>query len=312
MIEAKNIICIYHGNCADGFGAAWSVRQALGDEVEFHAGVYQQTPPDVKGKYVIIVDFSYPPAVLETMLEDAFGILIIDHHKSAYELFQAASLDRPYLFVDMSSWINIVCFDRYKESLIQDDCENCGRTIYGYFDMERSGAMMAWNFFNPNTKAPKLLEHIQDRDLWRFDLPYTREIQAALFSFEYDFKEWDDLMNQSTDLLVQDGLAIERKHFKDIKEFIKKAGQRITIAGHEVPALNAPYFFSSDAGHIMSEGEKFAACYWDEQDKRVYSLRSSNDGIDVSKVAQIFGGGGHKNAAGFSVAHGTQVSEIEE
>jgi uncharacterized protein len=168
--------------------------------------------------------------------------------------------------------------------------------------------MMAWDFFNPNEKPPRLLEHIQDRDLWKFELDGTRQIQAALFSYEYEFELWDRLMELPTDNLLDDGAAIERKHFKDIKEFIAKAGRRMIIAGHDIPALNAPYFYSSDAGHIMSEGEKFAACYWDEADKRVFSLRSASEGIDVSKIAQAFGGGGHKNAAGFSVPHGESVA----
>ena len=34
-------MCIYHGNCADGFGAAWVVRKALG-EIDFHPGKYKQ------------------------------------------------------------------------------------------------------------------------------------------------------------------------------------------------------------------------------------------------------------------------------
>jgi hypothetical protein len=30
----KPDICIYHGNCADGFGAAWAVRRRFGGAVE--------------------------------------------------------------------------------------------------------------------------------------------------------------------------------------------------------------------------------------------------------------------------------------
>ena len=37
-IQRKKM-CIYHGNCADGFGAAWVVRKALGSDVEFVAGI---------------------------------------------------------------------------------------------------------------------------------------------------------------------------------------------------------------------------------------------------------------------------------
>ena len=78
-----NSLCIYHGNCADGFGAAWVVRRALGEHVDFHAGVYQDDPPDVTDREVILVDFSYKRAVLEKMAESATNILVLDHHKTA-------------------------------------------------------------------------------------------------------------------------------------------------------------------------------------------------------------------------------------
>lgn len=77
-------MCIYHGNCADGFGAAWVVRKALG-EIEFYGAKHQEPPPDVTGKDVVIVDFSYKRPVLLEMAEEANSILIIDHHKSAVD-----------------------------------------------------------------------------------------------------------------------------------------------------------------------------------------------------------------------------------
>ena len=89
----------------------------------------------------------------------------------------------------------------------------------------------------------------------------------------------------------------------DIHEFIKVAAYRTVIAGYDVPVLNVPYFYSSDAGHILGVNEPFAACYWDTAKGRTYSLRSSEEGIDVSEIAKMFGGGGHEHAAGFSVSH---------
>jgi hypothetical protein len=80
----NRILCIYHGNCADGFGAAWVVRKALGD-IEFHPGKHQSPPPDLTGKDVIMVDFSYSRPVLLAMAAQANSILIIDHHKTAID-----------------------------------------------------------------------------------------------------------------------------------------------------------------------------------------------------------------------------------
>lgn len=274
-------LCIYHGNCADGFSAAWVVRKALGEEnVEFYSGVYQQLPPDVNGRNVIIVDFSYKRAVIEAMRQSAESILILDHHKTAKE--------------DLEGYIGTTM-------------ETGAAPIEVVFDMERSGAMITWDYFFPTTLPPRLLMHVQDRDLWLFSLPHTREIQANLFSYPYDFTVWDDLMDRfgrDGDFAISfiaEGQAIERKHHKDINEYMKAAATRALIAGHDVPVLNAPYFWSSDAGHIMAQGEKFAACYWDTPKGRVYSLRSTKEGMDVSQIAKLFGGGGHHNAAGFTV-----------
>lgn len=258
-------LCIYHGNCADGFGSAWVVRKALGD-IEFHPGVYQTAPPNVIGKDVIIVDFSYKrPALLE-MAEKAKSILIIDHHKSAMEDL-----------VDLPS------------------------NITAKFDMNHSGAVLTWKHFFPNDPPPLLLLHIEDRDLWSFALRNTRQIQANVFSYPYDFQVWDTLMAMSPDDLARGGEAIERKHFKDIRELLGVTTRDMMIGGYRIPVANLPYTMSSDAGHDLAKGRPFAGCYWDTPDGRIFSLRSNNEGIDVSEVAKQYGGGGHRNAAGFKV-----------
>ncbi len=277
-------LCIYHGNCLDGFAAAWAVRHALGEKVEFYKGIHHQSPPDVTGRDVFLVDFSYKKQVLETMLQTAASITILDHHISAEE--------------DLSVLLK------------------CG-AIKGLFDMNQSGAMLAWHWFNPKEPPPELIAHIQDRDLWSFKLEGSREINAALSSYPYDFRVWDNLMANNKDeltLLRRDGEAIERKLQKDIKQLIASGVRRMIIGGYDVPVLNASSAYVSDAGNIMSTGEAFAACYWDHPDGRSFSLRSRNDGgekgINVADVAKKYGGGGHKNAAGFTVELGWEGERV--
>ena len=58
----------------------------------------------------------------------------------------------------------------------------------------------------------------------------------------------------------------------------------------------------SEVAGGLSEGHDFAGCYFDKGTGTVeYSLRSRENGIDVSEIAGLFGGGGHKHAAGFNI-----------
>ena len=189
-----------------------------------------------------------------------------------------------------------------------------GPRIYTVFDQNKSGAGLAWDFFFPHDFRPCLIDRIEDRDLWRFKFPDTRAIQAALFSYPYDFEVWDKLFNANLAVLRSEGEAIERKHHKDIAELVKAFRREMCIGGHWVPVANLPYTLTSDAGHLMCEpyqspnlaGEwvtpPFAACYWDTPDGRVFSLRSRDDGMDVSEIAKQYGGGGHKHASGFRLS----------
>lgn len=306
MSERKTM-CIYHGNCADGFGAAWVVRKALGDQVEFVAGVYGQEPPDVTDKDVIIVDFSYKYDVLARISWKARSIIVLDHHKSAAE--------------------DLAKFPPFHAGIRLDGRHADGSTALGWesahtfmysqnspaiaccFDMNRSGAMLAWDHFFPGQEPPMLLRHIEDRDLWLFKLDGTREIQANLFSYPYDFEVWDKLIAADVETLRSDGAAIERKHQKDIAELVAVMKRRLVIGGHDVPVASLPYTLTSDAGHLMAQGEPFAACYWDTPDGRVFSLRSTDEGLDVSEVAKQYGGGGHRNASGFRVPFGHELTQ---
>jgi uncharacterized protein len=266
-------LVIYHSNCADGFSAAWCFWHKYGEACDFHAGVYGKEPPDVTGRCVYLVDFSYKRDVVLQMLDTATHIVLIDHHKTAIDDLTGIESD--------------------KFSTVTD--------------LNRSGATLAWDFLFPHEPRPLLLGHVEDRDLWRFKLPGTREIQAFVFAHEYTFELWDKLMAaDQVELLKMTaaGAAIERKHHKDVAELVAVCKRRMVIAGHDVPTASLPYTLTSDAGHLMAQGEPFAACYWDTDEHRCFSLRATDDGMDVSEIAAQYGGGGHAKAAGFKVPRG--------
>jgi nanoRNase/pAp phosphatase (c-di-AMP/oligoRNAs hydrolase) len=278
-------LCIYHGSCQDGFGAAWAVRHALGAEnVEFYPGVYQSPPPDVTGRDVVMVDFSYKRPVIEEMAKTARSITIFDHHASAADDLAGYPLPG----------FNYPPFGHVAK-------------VTAIFDMERSGAGLAWDCFHPGQPRPRLINVIEDRDLWRFALEGTREISAAVFSYGYDFDLWDALMDsRSLDELLLEGEAIERKHQQDIVNLLPMMQRRMTIGGVDMPVANLPLTLTSDAGHKMASAEtcSVAACYWDTPEGRVFSLRSTEYGPDCKDIAVKYGGGGHPHAAGFRMPLG--------
>jgi oligoribonuclease NrnB/cAMP/cGMP phosphodiesterase (DHH superfamily) len=298
--QNKNLV-IYHGNCADGFSAAWcfwDARDKFPDGLEFHKGVYNEPPPDVTGKVVYLVDFSYKKEIVTEMLEGAESITLIDHHKTAIEDLQP-------LF-------------------IKDSWAGRPNQLLHYCDMERSGAMLAWDYLHNRIAErggimhkshveyiapPLLLEYVQDRDLWKFKLEASREVSASIFSYEYSFETWDKLMAGKASEVMQmaaGGIAIERKHHKDITELLAICMAYKWIGGWQVPCVNMPYTMASDAAQQLAaehlDGTLFAATYYDTATHRVFSLRSTPEGMDVSKIAAEYGGGGHKHAAGFRIS----------
>lgn len=289
MSETRPLV-IYHGNCADGFSAAWCFWRKYGSAADYVAGVYQQAPPDVAGRDVYLVDFSYKRDVVKRMLGDAMCVTLIDHHKTAIDDLRPLK----------EEWATT--------------CGHGGGDNFRWFcDLERSGATLAWDYLFPKETRPLLLGHIEDRDLWRFKLRGTREIQAEVFSHEYSFATWDRLMAAGQAELLQmtvAGAAIERKHHKDVAELVNVCKRRMIIGGVDVPVASLPYTMVSDAAHLMAQGEPFAACYWDTPSGRVFGLRSSDTGIDVSEVAKGYGGGGDMRAAGFTVSRDHTLAQL--
>jgi len=274
------VLIIYHGNCPDGFAAALAADlffqqyENHQSHVSFHKGRHGHLPPDCQDKEIYIVDFSYHRDKMKSLCEQAVKVTLIDHHISA------------------------------EKELHNLESEHDNLKII--FDMDQSGAVLSWKFFH-NTAVPKLFEHIQDNDLWQFKLKDTRPIIMAVMSYDLEFKTWSSWLEDKDSLtqLCSEGLILERQTNKMIKRY-KPAARMGKIAGYTIPVVNAPGSIGSELLHQLSDGYPFAAAYEDKRDRRVWQLRSGGKkAIDVSEIAQQFGGGGHKNASGFSTEHFT-------
>lgn len=289
---------IYHAHCSDGFGAAWAAWRHFNREAELVPATYGKAPPDVTGRNVYILDFSYKSDVLMEMCIKASYITLLDHHKTAYENLSAEFGDYEF------SKTTPEMFEFY------DDIPDASN-IHVKVDMQHSGAMLAWQYFFGDLPPPELLLHIEDRDLWKFAMPNTRPILSALTSYDQEINTWDELMSADLVEMCHEGKAIERKYQKDVKAIVAMSQRTGWIGGYNVPMANCPAQFASDVGSTMAVGHSFAATYYDTEDGRKFSLRSLKEGgLDVAKIAQEFGGGGHKSAAGFSVPREHELAQL--
>ena len=284
-MKIKRDICIYHGNCLDGFSAAWVVHQKYGDSLDYFAGSYNKPPPDVTGKHVIMVDFSYKAPIIREMQKQAKSIIILDHHETAKkELAEFDSFPLPIL------------------------AELKPRGCVVHFDMSYSGAVLAWKYCFPGKIIPRFLLHIQDRDLWQFKMPSTKEINAVAFQREFTFENWSTLKeacitDKSREPLIVEGGIILKTIDSQIDKLLAMPYRTVKIQEYTVSAVNVPKYLCSELLNRLAVGRLFAASYVDTATHRLWDLRSAKDGINVEEIAAKYGGGGHMHAAGFSTDH---------
>lgn len=290
----KPDVCIYHFPCDDGFASAWVARKKWHDIVLAPTNYGLPFPDvDIAGKNLLIADFSYKPDVLHDLASQAKSIVILDHHKTA-----AADLEK------ISSLCGATCNEA---NLLFDEGGNPPANCRAQFDMNHSGAALTWRFCFPDKEIPLLLKHIEDRDLWRMALPDTRKISLLLRSYPYDFDVWTSLCAADTHSIANmmaDACSIERFYDQKLAEMIPTATLKTIGKWDGVPVAHAPYAFASDLAHELLQKypeAPFAAVVVDAYGGRTYSLRSDESRQDVSEVARMFGGGGHRNAAGFRV-----------
>ena len=282
---------VYHYPCDDGFCCRVIAERKWGSDLLWAPHNYGQAfEYDVRDKDVLFVDYSMSYDELVDLSFKAKSIVILDHHKSAQ-----ANLDRLPMMNEPSVEAVGLNFHICHTQNMPDIC--------AHFDMNRCGAQLLWAFAYPDEEEPEFVQRIADRDLFRNVLPYSRRFSLALRSFPMDVHTWNGLVDQC-DLLIEEGLPIERFYDHKIDELCETVIE-CQIGDHAgVPSVNAPWFVASDLAHALLErhpGAPFAAVWYESYGGRTYSLRSTDDRVDVCEVASALGGGGHRNAAGFRI-----------
>jgi oligoribonuclease NrnB/cAMP/cGMP phosphodiesterase (DHH superfamily) len=263
VIDPSSINCvIFHANCTDGFGSAYSAWKHLGNRAEYHPCNHGEAPPDVTGKNVVILDFSYKNDVIKDMISKAKSLLVIDHHKSA--------------MIELHDISNT------------------------FFDMTKSGAVLSWEFFHPGKEPPKFIKYIQDRDLWKWELEYSKEFSAAFDMVPFDFEEFEKFEDDSVfDDAIKRGSYILAYSKTVVKKICEKAARR-KLDNKNVLVVNASHWMSEIGARLAPDCDFAMIWYYDHNSNMInVSLRAFHESVDVSEISKKFGGGGHKKAAGF-------------
>ncbi len=259
-------VVLYHAECMDGFGAAWALWKRFPQArfVPVKHGFPQ--PEGLERQHVVMVDFSYHRDDILALADCTASLQILDHHITA----ESALADLPY----------------------------------AYFDMDRSGAVLAWEWAHAQP-VPWLLQYVQDKDLWRWQLPHSREISAALASYPFDFVIWEQLQ---FDTVKVEGTGILRAENNLIDKLVQNPVM-VSLAGYMVPAVHSPVL-ASQIGEQLAARHAFGVIWHQKDGRRYFSLRSKSGGISVSEIARQYGGGGHMHAAGFSLEISDNSSNI--
>lgn len=279
---------IFHYPCQDGLSSAWVAHNFLRNINKEHELFPVQNNPSyseeflinlygkVKDKYVAIFDFSFNLEITNKIKELSKDLVILDHHQTN------------------------------KESLKNLD--------YAYFEMELSGVGLAWNFFY-NVNIPIFLQMIQDRDLWTWKLPLSKDFCDGLYNtiasvdcIENSFEYYDKLFEneeEETKKYVEFGKILRMKKEKIINGIVKSNKKYYNYSFnnniYKVKMFNCDHELASDLGNALCKSDDcdFAILWrYDHMSEKYWLSLRANNKVDVSEICKKFGGGGHKNASG--------------
>lgn len=281
--QMKKPLIIYHASCADGFGAAFAAWMHFGNNAEYQPAKYGSAfnEFDIFDRDVYVLDFSFSREQTELIIENCNRFVWLDHHKTAFEMW---------------------CPDN---TLLNHRVEGESGSVI-HLCNDKSGALLSWEYFHPDKIVPNLIKHIDDYDRWQYKIAGTKEFNKALWSHTpWTFEQWGTILladHTGYPMMKNEGAAILRAHNQNVAATVKQAAPcRLRMPNVlEGRIVNCSPNLTSDVGHALATKNGTYGLMWYMRPDGVIncSLRSNGD-YDVSQIASTFGGGGHKNAAGF-------------
>lgn len=280
MID-KEIVVIYHKRCPDGFGGAYAAWKKFGNHATYlPAGYGDPVPHGLEGKEVYLVDFCFElHGAMERFAKTAKRLVVLDHHQSTEQIVKSAPE-----FV---------------------------------FDNNRSGATIAWSYFHPDAPVPLLLAYMEDADINRNSMADTKAVYNYAGIQPEDFATWD-AMARALDSDSERPAFLERaSHFAEY--FDRICGISVEAA-KKVRFEDIECYFATTFPNITMRTAVGIALYKKmppialvvsaHPDGFGVSLRGDGT-VDVARLAEKYGGGGHAGSAGFFLQNGAPIPWVE-
>lgn len=286
MESPTRTVILYHGNCPDGFGGAYAAWKKFGDTAEYISlSHFKHDPDSLRDAHLYFIDFCYPQEIMDQYVAESAAVTVLDHHKGVEDVVRS-----------MPEYV---------------------------FDAQRSGASIAWEYFHPETPLPNLLRYIEDDDLFRFALPETKAVVAYLAVQPHTFELWDAIAHDLDDAVkapkLLERFSIYREYFDYLVEYTASRAKPVMFEGHEVRMVTVnplKPFVSAVGSSLREKYPPFALLAHAFPGGMRISMRGDGT-VDLTKIAQKYGGNGHPNSAAFSLEWGaplpwTAVVETDE
>lgn len=257
--------CFYHGDL-DGKCSAFWVNKYFDRDIDLREIDYSMAFPfeDIeKDESVWIVDFSIEPEEMKKLLDITKNVVWIDHHKSVIEKYKNLSL-----------------------------------VISGIWEIGQAGCELTYKYLYDNEIMPKMTRLIGDWDVWEFEYGDETEyfkMGMEVYNTHPESKIWERVLSNPKSV-IQDGKIVYKFKKNFYKEYVGNYGyevgfERLSCIVCNIGMVSSKLFESLDKDYDILIKYVF------DGNQYIVSLYSKN--VDVSEIAEKYGGGGHEGAAGF-------------
>jgi len=267
----KQIVILYHGGCPDGFGGAYAAWKKFGDAAEYIPVKHGVPPPEnLAGKKLYFVDFCYPQEIMDDLLKKAESLTVLDHHLG-------------------------------NKNAVESMPEHI-------FDNGHSGAVIAWNYFNPGVPVPLLLKYVEEGDRYIFKLPDVHAVLSYVYAQPFHFDLWDTLAKKienekERSELVQRG-EIYHEHFSLLIKRLAHKASLVSFEGLTCYLAGAPGMFASDVCNELIQMKPPIGMVVNMNGDTLHVSLRSDPSVDVSALARKHGGNGNPRTSAFRLNWG--------